>query len=353
MRKVLLTTTALIALGSVAAVAADMSISGNSRFRYNQWSDDDEVADGANNSSMADVLQLWFNTSATTDSGLTIGANIRMRTGGTTDRNYINIDGDHGSIQAGKQWAPVYSYSLGENWAGTVAGSEYYGASDGDTAITTDDGPSRGNIFTDTYQTTSALANKVVYNTPSINGLKVGVSFSDGGATSDANATSVAAKYSFAMGDGTITAMYGSENAGSAKGAATSTDSEVSQMGVQYAAGFGRVWAVSMTESNTENSGSHTLDQEGSQFGIVYNLNSATKVLAMNTSTEEAASASQNAGDTFNANAVGIRYDIAGGMRLGLLHTQYDYHDATHSSAAAGEGSNDGSATRLELRVNF
>ena len=56
MRKILLTTTAFIALGSVAAVAADISISGNTRFRYNTWSDDNAAVAGENNSTMTDVL---------------------------------------------------------------------------------------------------------------------------------------------------------------------------------------------------------------------------------------------------------------------------------------------------------
>ena len=52
MRKILLTTTALIALGSVSAVAADISLSGNVRFRYNTWSDDNAAVAGENNNSM-------------------------------------------------------------------------------------------------------------------------------------------------------------------------------------------------------------------------------------------------------------------------------------------------------------
>ena len=58
MRKVLLTTTALIALGSVSAVAADISIGGNVRFRYQAWSDDVAAAGGTNNSSMVDLFSL-------------------------------------------------------------------------------------------------------------------------------------------------------------------------------------------------------------------------------------------------------------------------------------------------------
>ena len=80
MRKILLTTTAFVALGSVAAVAADVSVSGNARFRYNTWSDDNAASAGANNNSMTDVLQLWVKSSATTDSGLSIGTNTRLLT---------------------------------------------------------------------------------------------------------------------------------------------------------------------------------------------------------------------------------------------------------------------------------
>ena len=126
MRKILLTTTAMVALGSVSAIAADVSVSGNVRFRYNTWNDSivDTVADGANNSTMTDVLQLWVKSSATTDNGLTLGTNTRILTGGTVDRNYISIKGDFGSMTMGKDWGVASSSSLGENWAATVAGGE-------------------------------------------------------------------------------------------------------------------------------------------------------------------------------------------------------------------------------------
>ena len=114
MRKVLLTTTAFIALGSVAAVAADISISGNTRFRYNSWSDDNAAVAGENNNSMTDVLQLWVKSSATTDGGMSIGTNTRILTTGAVDRNWIDIDGDFGKIDLGKQWSLSYSGSMHE-----------------------------------------------------------------------------------------------------------------------------------------------------------------------------------------------------------------------------------------------
>ena len=116
MRKIFLTTTAFIALGSVAAVAADISISGNTRFRYNSWSDDNAAVAGENNNSMTDVLQLWVKSSATTDGGMSIGTNTRILTTGAVDRNWIDIDGDFGKIDLGKQWSLSYSGSMHEVW---------------------------------------------------------------------------------------------------------------------------------------------------------------------------------------------------------------------------------------------
>ena len=53
-------------------------------------------------------------------------------------------------------------------------------------------------------------------------------------------------------------------------------------------------------------------------------------------------------GDSFSSDTIGVRYDIAGGLRVGLLHSSYDFTDA---SAAANN--DNGSATRLQVRMNF
>jgi len=104
MRKILLTTTALIALGSVSAVAADVSLSGNVRFRYQAWSDDVAAAGGTNNSSMVDLAFIYLKTSETTDNGLALSTRTRFREGGGMDLNMISIGGDFGTVTFGNQW---------------------------------------------------------------------------------------------------------------------------------------------------------------------------------------------------------------------------------------------------------
>jgi hypothetical protein len=58
-----------------------------------------------------------------------------------------------------------------------------------------------------------------------------------------------------------------------------------------------------------------------------------------------------NNGDEFSSDTVGYRYDMAGGLRIGLLHTNYDFTDS--DLQAATNADDDGSATRLEIRVDF
>ena len=37
-------------------------------------------------------------------------------------------------------------------------------------------------------------------------------------------------------------------------------------------------------------------------------------------------------GDKFSSDTVGVRYDIAGGLRIGLLHSSYDFTDAGNAA---------------------
>ena len=334
MRKILLTTTALIALGSVAAVAADVSISGNTRFRYNTWSDDNAAAAGENNNSMTDVLQLWVKSSATTDSGLSIGTNTRILTSGAVDRNWIDIDGDFGKIDLGKQWSLSYSGSLHEAWMGTVAGGVYMGGSNSAGLAAMQSGGFIG----------GTKNNKVVYHMPSIGGFNAAIAYEDAGAASDADSTSSQISYTMPMADGSLKLNMASiSNAGAN---ATADESDGREVGVQYSGGFGRVYALQQNTSTTNTSGVSTNDQEGTTLGGQYNLNSATKLVYYRQEMDQ--DGTTDTGDSFSSDTIGVRYDIAGGLRVGLLHSSYDFTDA---SAAANN--DNGSATRLQVRMNF
>jgi hypothetical protein len=118
MKKLFWVKTALVTLGGISVTAADVSISGNTRFRYHAWSNDIASGAGRNNSAFADDLQLWVNADMAADSGLEYGSAFRMRAAGTVDRNYIYLRDDWGQLTLGRNWGPEYSISLGADWRG-------------------------------------------------------------------------------------------------------------------------------------------------------------------------------------------------------------------------------------------
>ena len=365
MRNILLTTTALIALGSVSAVAADVSLSGNMRFRYNTWSDDNAAVDGENNNSMSNIMQLWVKSSATTDNGLSIGTNTRFRREGNIDRNWIDINGDFGSIDLGQQWSPSYSASLHENWEGTIAGGVFMGGSVNGEAVAARDAVAAqsGRAAVTTRAAADAFglaamnttgfiggttANKAIYSLPAIGGFSATVGFGDAGALSDGDETSTAVTYTMPLMDNNLKFLYANINTDGEDRDAD--DNEGTEIGVEYSGSFGRVYAINQNTTTTTVAGIKTNDQEGTTFGGTYNMNSATKVIYYRQEMDQ--DGTTDLGDKFSSDTVGLRYDIAGGLRVGLLHSRYDFTDAADVAGAAANSEN-GSATRLEVRVDF
>jgi len=365
MRKILLTTTALIALGSVSAVAADISLSGNMRFRYNTWSDDNAQVDGENNNSMSNIMQLWVKSTATTDNGLSIGTNTRIRRAGNIDRNWIDIDGEFGKIDLGQQWSLNYSGSLHENWMGTVAGGVYMGGSDNgaavaarlaqtaqaansNTAVTSRAAAAATNLaaMNSTGFTGGSTANKINYHLPSIAGLNVAIGYGDAGATSDADETTMTARYAMPFASGSVTLNYASINTDSTT--ALTNSSFGRETGIQYSGDFGLVYFINQNVSTESPAGAKANDQEGTTIGGQYNLDSASKLVYYRQDVEQ--DGTTNNGDEFSSDTIGYRYDMAGGLRIGLLHSNYDFTDSDITPTNANDN---GSATRVEIRVNF
>ena len=369
MKKLLMTATALFAVGGVTAAVADITISGKVRYHYQTWSDDNVdtgVAEsGNNNSAFAEDLHLWVKSDFTADSGLSYGTGTRLRTGGfndgklkdgtvtdgkvgdkisasdstgaRVDRNYIYLRDDWGQIKLGKDWAPSYNMSLAADWRGSVSGNGYTGPkAAGDSGLMT----SSWNVHS------SGHAMKIAYYTPSIGGFKAGAAFGDAGASSKANTTSFAAIYALPIADGSLRLGYGMENADHASGASDAADSKIAALGAEFTRGSFLGAVNRITNKATQKDKAKTKDQTADEFEVAYDVNSNVKLNYVYFSSKEKAGANKD--DTFKSNAVGVKYTAAPGLLISLSHNAHKYKDKDMKA-----NDNSGSATRLEFRVNF
>ena len=100
MRKVLLTTTALVALGGVSAASA-IDISGTYMFDYTINDNGTANTGGNNNTAMGSDARIAFSGSSTTDAGITFGGAYALSAAGGVEDQGIYMSGDFGYVMLG------------------------------------------------------------------------------------------------------------------------------------------------------------------------------------------------------------------------------------------------------------
>ena len=108
MKKILLTTTALaLAFGASSAFAmggAEITLSGSSKWTYDDADDGSEATGGKNNSSFGINNNVTVASSASSDSGLTYGTSLTLDTGGDAineDGMKLFVSGSFGELRTG------------------------------------------------------------------------------------------------------------------------------------------------------------------------------------------------------------------------------------------------------------
>ena len=102
MRKILLATTAIVALTSVSAMAADVTISGGANLIYSNDDKDDPAGASGNTGSASELkseADVNINFSATSDSGITTTMSVGFDQASLTDDANASISGDFGTIK--------------------------------------------------------------------------------------------------------------------------------------------------------------------------------------------------------------------------------------------------------------
>ena len=297
MRKVLLASTALVALSTASAMATDISISGATEMVLDMG-DSAEADDSA--FAMEHDIAITF--SNTTDSGITMSMTYGFDDDGTPDDAETTISGDFGEVRY-TQAADEHALNDVDIEAGATSEEVFTRT----TAAGLDAIGSIGN-------------NHMTYVLPSVvDGLYVAASVAnaadtDNNAVDGADTSSYAVRYS-ASG---LTAVYGQM-----KGHVVTT----THIGV--AATFGDIGiAVAQNTDDTAN-----LDNKSVNIGLTYTMGDI--VLGYES---EAAEDGVTAGNDEKHTAVGATYTIAPGLSASLTMAESDVIDGNTDTATTSIG---------------
>ena len=304
MRKVLLASTALFALGSVSAMAADISISGSTEMVLDMG--DSATADQSDFVMEHDIAITFSNT---TDSGISTSMTYGMDDGGAADDLETTISGDFGEFRY------------------TAAGDEH-ALND----VDIEGGATAEEVFTrttaaglDSISIGGIGNNHITYVLPSIvDGLYIAGSVANAGDSTAAavdglETSSYAVRYS-ASG---LSAVYGKVNG-----------HVVSTTHVGVSATFGDI-AIQLSQ-NTDDTAN--LDNKSVNMGLAYTLGDIT----LGYESEKAEDGVTANNDEMHT-AIGAVYTIAPGLSASL----------TMSESDVIAGNTDTSTTSLGLHVAF
>ena len=342
MRKVLLTTTALVALGGVSAASA-LDISGSYTFDYNDTSNTDttdaNVDSNASGTDFGSDAAIDFTGETTTDAGLTFGGLVRIATDQTNDNTAtqtvavedqgIYVSGDFGYVMMGAT-------------DGVVDGMDNFMTSGSivENGVATS---SDANINLSSNVLDNEAAGKVGFRSNNINGFQFGVSYEDGGdnASENDDLTSWIVTYDL-MGMATVgyaSAKIKNEDNNGA-------DTTYNQYGINTTFAGATIQLGLGTEKIAgAGGGIDTSQVDTRDFAVQYGLNDAASVYFIDVISEEKTGTA--VGDKLSGNTLGLSYSIAPGVSALLEHNAAKFKDASASTEETRDN------TYLGLSVAF
>jgi hypothetical protein len=272
MRKVLLATTALVAIGGVTAANADISISGNYEWEYTSY--DTGSTFGSDN-------HIKITAVNAADNGMTFTAVTKLGNG-DLDSNHIKVDGDFGTVYLGdvdgNSAASLLDGALGRNRdieGQGGAGTEATHSGTADTAVFLE-----------------GVAD-IIYMSPSMGGLKIGLSadLTDSDASPSDGAMDMAVSYSMSGVN-----LYAGGTSGQAF--------DESNFGVSTSLAGLTIGVGARTESGTSKA-------KQNDVGLSYTLTNGIKLGALS-----ASGTGRNGTTKIKQSNVGASYAIVPGVKL-------------------------------------
>ena len=333
MRKLLLTSSALVAAASISSYAvADVSVSGGFEWAYKSTSSGIAATDG---DSMATDNEIVISFSNKTDSGLTVGGKMEMGNyNGTTsviDESVLTIGGGFGTLRLGQEDSINETFGIGEH---DLIDEDLSGA------------PGSSSIVTNAGESGSTDNNKLAYVTPKMGGFQAGYSIADSGtATQSTDQTAMGVSYSMPMAGGSLDLKY---NKQSTDGAA-SAETEAVNYGAKLTMGAASV-IVAHGDSTIGAGASQSDDREANGISISYDLGGGVKVGASTMeATDDKDKTTAGVAEKYTANTAEVSYTVAPGLTAKVTYYDYDYKRGNETASVDDSGS----ITQVTITASF
>ena len=308
MRKVLLATTALVALGGISAASADISVTASSSFNYVTTNGGAETAEDRDVNTQVDV---GINASTVLDNGMSVSATLAFDEASAGQ----SADGDDAGMTIGGDFGTLAFGGIASASLGAMA-----------TDVTADEGMDLADDYTN--PTDEHVPNMdISYAMPAVSGVSIILGMVDGdddktgGTTSDGSGFGVT--YTMA-GSMPVTVNYTSYSTGS-------DSSDVSSLGAKVTAGAATIIAA------VNETGTFT----GTSVGATYAVSDALTIQAFTGTGEK----SDDSDFESELSGVGLTYTVTPGMKVSL--TQNDF------SGKGGSADQSGSRTAFAVDISF
>jgi len=328
MRKVLLTTTALVALGGVSAASA-LDISGFQRFEYQSWDDQGTESDGTNDTRFVDFNRVVFSHEITGDNGLTAEGYYRINDWAEAYHG-IGVGTDLGHFGFGNWWTAggfMYNSHLYNGTFRSGTGQTFSGVNTSAAATIVDAGD-----------------NSINYTMPSINGLDAMITVSDAGVAAANDTTEIFVAYAGNAGDAGFRLHAGSVNAADSTGSA-GDEQENTEYGLNVDSGqFGFRMTREEAITKAASTSVSTAKIETNEYAVTYAMSDDLTLGLIQLDSNDKLDTTNN--PKLDMTVIAANYFIMPGLRVQASTVDFDYEGGTTSKNA-------GSSVNLALRIDF
>ena len=325
MRKVLLTTTALVALGGVSAASA-LDISGFQRFEYQSWDDTADETAGENDTQFSDYNRVVFTHDITGDNGMTASGYYRINNWAEAYHDITIGNTGLGTFSFGNYTTPggfLYNSHLYNGTFRSATGQTFASVDTSASAAILDGGD-----------------NSINY-TNSMGGLTLMAAIGDAGTASNADASEVYLSYSGDAGDMGFSIHGGLASAEDSTGQA-GDEQDNSEMGISVNSGAIGVRMSRSEKTTTDATDAESAKVEANEYSVTYRASDDLTLGVIMLDSKDKLDNTNN--PKLDMTVIAANYFIMPGLRVQASTTSFDYEGATD---------NDGSAVNLALRIDF